>query len=119
MSDAIRMPDVPTVGSVVRAARKARGIGSQTELAARAGISLDTVSRIERGENGSFDSVDKIAKALEYEDAVSMFRAVDAPDPAKLDAVARKIVKLLPALNKQQLKRLRASALEMIDADEE
>lgn len=118
MSDAIRMPDVPTVGSVVRAARKARGIGSQTELAERAGISLDTVSRIERGENGTIDSLDAIAKALEFEDAVSMFRAVEAPDPAKLTADARKIVQMLPALNTQQLKRLRASVREMIDADE-
>jgi transcriptional regulator with XRE-family HTH domain len=119
MSDAIRMADVPTVGSVVRAARKARGIGSQTELADRAGLSLDTVSRIERGENGTIESLDAIAKALEYEDAVSMFRAVDAPDPAKLTVDARKIVKMLPALNVQQLKRLRASVREMIDADEE
>lgn len=113
------MLDVPTVGALVRAARKARGIGNQADLATKSGLNIDTVSRIERGGNGTIESLDAIAKALEYEDAVSMLRAVDAPDPLKLNSDARKIVQLLPALKPRQLKKLRDSVREMIDADEE
>jgi transcriptional regulator with XRE-family HTH domain len=113
------MANVPTVAAVVRAARKAKGIKNQAELAALANLSVDTVSRIERGENGTIESLHAIARALEYDDAVAMFRAVDAPDPQKLNDDARKIVKWLPALSARQLRRLRASVKQMLEAVEE
>ena len=119
MFTALTVPDVPTVGAVVRAARKARGIGNQSELATKAGLSIDTVSRIERGENGTIDSLEAIAKALDFDDAIEMLRSTDAIEPTKLNADARKIVQWLPALKPRQLKRLRDSVREMIDADEE
>lgn len=51
-------------GSGLRHARKARGWG-QSQLADAANLSIDMISRIERGDAApSFDSVEALAKAL-------------------------------------------------------
>ncbi len=44
-------------------ARKRAGL-SQKELAARAGITRQTISRIEQGGHAYYDTIDKLARAL-------------------------------------------------------
>lgn len=109
---------ISAIGSLIRNARKGRGISRQAELADRAGLSIDTVSRIERGANGTIDTLEAIARALGYDDALDMLRTVEAARPDRLNADGQKIVQLLPALKPRQLKKLRAAAREMIDADD-
>lgn len=45
------------------ALRKRAGL-SQKELAARSGVTRQTISRLEQGGHGYYDTIDKLAKAL-------------------------------------------------------
>lgn len=116
------MPDVSAqiraVGAAIKAIRKQSGL-SQGEVAQKAGISIDTVSRIERGENGELETLERIAEALGFTDVVRMIRADEASPSLQTDRDAAKIVQLLPALKKHQRKRLRDAAEQMIASDEE
>lgn len=54
-------------GATLRQRRKAAGL-SQVMLAERAGLSLETVARVERGQSGaSFEVVERLAAALEVQ----------------------------------------------------
>ena len=60
------------------ALRKRAGL-SQKELAARAGVTRQTISRIEQGEHAYYDTLDKLAKALH----VSRKRLLEAVSPQR------------------------------------
>ncbi|MDE2106815.1 MAG: helix-turn-helix transcriptional regulator [Patescibacteria group bacterium] len=51
------------VGDQIAAARKAKSM-SQRQLAAEAGVERCTLMRIEKGEVGNMETIDKIARAL-------------------------------------------------------
>lgn len=72
------------IGKAVAAARKLQGL-SQERLAAKAGVSSKTVSRLEAGKGSNFrgDSVERIGKALGLSLALT---ATDAAPPAAAPA---------------------------------
>lgn len=59
-------------------ARKRAGL-SQKELAARAGVTRQTISRIEQGGHAYYDTLDKLAKALH----VSRKRLLEETSPLR------------------------------------
>lgn len=64
-----RMQDMTkeTIAKAIRNARERKGL-SQTEVAKKAGITRNTVARIERGEQEpTFATVKKIAKVLDID----------------------------------------------------
>ena len=65
------------LGSRIRAVRKARGL-NQNQLAERAGLSRQTVSIFERGNDVNVDSFLSILRALDLLDALS----VAIPEPS-------------------------------------
>jgi transcriptional regulator with XRE-family HTH domain len=78
-------------GAMVRKHRTRRKL-SQIALSEKAGLSLETVARVERGESGaSFETVEKIAAALDVRPA-AMF-GVDPENPQD-DAFERLVIAL-------------------------
>ena len=98
------------LGSQVRALRTARGL-SQQALAEAAGLSVHSVSRLERGEQGaSLEAVERIATALavpvfklfdfdrDYKVPAQAVDAIVAGLPADADATRQVLVRVLKAM---------------------
>jgi len=58
---------------------------SQAELAARSGLTVSTVRRVESGTNVGFEAIVALAIALRLEPDVAALFAPRAPMPASLD----------------------------------
>lgn len=79
---------VAVIGGRLRAERLAQNL-AQAELAARAGITVSTLRRIEGGTNVGFEAVIALAIALRFE---SDLRALFSPKlalPATIDAIVQ------------------------------
>lgn len=83
---------VRTTGANVAAARKLQGL-TQALLADRAGVSLKTIARLERGDGGiSLENVLRVARALGVLDGV-----VRATDPFETDVGRLRSTERLPS----------------------
>lgn len=97
------------VGQRLRTERRARGL-TQAELAERAGIALETVSRIEQGHTRpTIRTLDKIAGALgiPVRDLFSGEDATPPPAPPQPRSPAlRRLTEILPLLDDDAVQHL-------------
>lgn len=82
-------------GATLRQRRKAKGL-SQVTLAERAGVSLETVARVERGQSGaSFEVVERLAAALDVK-PTALFGVDPAGDGDTFDELLLTLAALDP-----------------------
>lgn len=79
---------VAVLGRRLRAERLAQNF-AQAELAARAGIAVSTLKRIERGANVGFEAVVALAIALRFEEDLRPLFSPKSALPTTIDAIVR------------------------------
>lgn len=93
-----RLPDGGDFGKFVRQLRRARGM-TQEALAERAGVSADTVRRLEKGEfSPSLDTLRKLTRGLRI-DLSSLFLSFELGEVGS----ARELVSMVSALSRVEL----------------
>jgi transcriptional regulator with XRE-family HTH domain len=102
------MPSILAIFSRrLRHARDAAGL-TQDELADRAGVARNTLSRIERGEDTSLSTAGRLARAL-HVPLEQMLVDEPTPDAAAVSPGAireRRLAELLPGLGRRSLDQL-------------
>jgi transcriptional regulator with XRE-family HTH domain len=98
-----------SLGRCVRLHRTAKKL-NQIQLARKAGMSNNQLSLLEKGKNVEVEQYQRVARALEFRDALDMFRA--ATDP-----LMRRVWRYWPLLDEAARKDVLRQVRKTIEAD--